>query len=437
MVRKIVRELKTFDNLYYEVCNEPYFGDTISLREWETYMTEIIIDAEKDFKHKHLISNNIANGHKLIPSLRKGVSVYNFHYAHPPVAVSQNYHLNMAIGDNETGFNGTDDAQYRMEAWNFILSGGAIFNHLDYSFTTDNENGSFKFGKGQPGGGGKTLRSQFRILAEFMQSINYINMKPVGNNLVRLNMGENCSIAGLMDEGKVYALYFSGKDTICTGLTIEINLPAGAYNLTWLDTKSAGETAASLVNHSGGWTLVSSPVYCEDIVLKITKDNIVAEPDQRISIHEAALDGDLGQVSEWLKSGSDVNKLDEDGRTALMYASFNGHSALIKSLIQNGAQVNLCDNYGRTALMLASSGPFPEAVKILLSNNADPDMADTEEHFTALMYASAEGHIEVVKLLLVHRADPSLKDVDGDDAMTFAGKNGHEEIVALLKSFLK
>ena len=25
-VRKAVRELNTFDNLYFEICNEPYFG---------------------------------------------------------------------------------------------------------------------------------------------------------------------------------------------------------------------------------------------------------------------------------------------------------------------------------------------------------------------------------------------------------------------------
>ena len=28
VARKIITELKDFDNLYYEVCNEPYFGDT-------------------------------------------------------------------------------------------------------------------------------------------------------------------------------------------------------------------------------------------------------------------------------------------------------------------------------------------------------------------------------------------------------------------------
>ena len=135
MVRKIVHELKDFDNLYYEICNEPYFGDTIALRKWEDHMTGVVVEAEKDFQYRHLISNNIANKSKLIEIPRKGVSIYNFHYASPPVTVEMNFHLNYVIGDNETGFDGIDNTPYRLEAWNFILAGGGLFDNLDYSFT--------------------------------------------------------------------------------------------------------------------------------------------------------------------------------------------------------------------------------------------------------------------------------------------------------------
>ena len=150
--------LNEFDNVYYEICNEPYFGDTTALRLWEAHMTGIVVDAENDFTNKHLISNNIANHHRAVGEPREGVSVYNFHYARPPITVGMNYHLNKPIGDNETGFDGIHDATYRMEAWNFILAGGALFNHLDYSFTVGHEDGSFMFREGQPGGGGAADR---------------------------------------------------------------------------------------------------------------------------------------------------------------------------------------------------------------------------------------------------------------------------------------
>jgi uncharacterized protein len=155
------------------------------------------------------------------------------------------------------------------------------------------------------------------------------------------------------------------------------------------------------------------------------------------SIYEASLNGQLSLVRNLLSGGSDVNATDEDGRTVLMYAAFNGHVELIRELLEKGASVNLQDSYGRTALMMASSGPWPATVKLLLDHQADPDIQDKDEHYTALMYAAAEGQLEVVRILIANRADPSLKDIDGDNAVTFAEKNGHKEISDLLRSFKK
>lgn len=172
------------------------------------------------------------------------------------------------------------------------------------------------------------------------------------------------------------------------------------------------------------------------------EDHVTASPVevqgvQRISIHEAALNGQTAQVMSQLGSGISVDTLDIEGRTPLMYASFNGYTELIKKLLEKGANVNLQDSFGRTALMMASSGPYPAAVKLLLDRYADPNLADKEEHFTALMYAASEGQLAVVKLLLTGNADPSLKDTDGDNAMTFAQKNGHTDVYILLQSITK
>jgi len=160
-------------------------------------------------------------------------------------------------------------------------------------------------------------------------------------------------------------------------------------------------------------------------------------PDLDISIHQAALEGQINLVRKLLTEGLDANTLDEDGRTPLMYAAFNGRDEIIKLLIEKGAMINACDPNGRTALMMASSGPYPVTVKALLDHRADPDLTDKEEHFSALMYAAAEGQLDVVRILLAYNADPALKDVDGDDALTFAKNNGHTVIATLLTSFKK
>ena len=140
MVRRIVKELMDFDNVYYEICNEPYFGG-VTL-EWQNHIAETIVKAEARFKTKHLIAQNIANKSKKVVNPNPHVSIFNFHYAKPPTAVTENYGLNKVIGDDETGFAGSEPKPYRLEGWDFIIAGGAVYDNLDYSFTVGHEDGT-------------------------------------------------------------------------------------------------------------------------------------------------------------------------------------------------------------------------------------------------------------------------------------------------------
>jgi len=74
MVRRIVNELKDFDNLYYEICNEPYFGG-VTL-EWQAHIAQTIAEAEADFENKHLIAQNIANKYKKTTDPNPLVSIF-------------------------------------------------------------------------------------------------------------------------------------------------------------------------------------------------------------------------------------------------------------------------------------------------------------------------------------------------------------------------
>ena len=141
LTRKIVAELKQYDNLYYEICNEPYFGGVTM--PWQHRIVDEIVAAEKEFDHKHLISLNIANGRAKVEQPHPAVSIFNFHYCVPPDTVAMNYGLNKVIGENETGFRGKDDIIYRTEGWDFIMAGGALYNNLDYSFTAKYPDGTF------------------------------------------------------------------------------------------------------------------------------------------------------------------------------------------------------------------------------------------------------------------------------------------------------
>jgi PA14 domain-containing protein len=204
MVRKIVTELNGFDNLYYELCNEPYFGGVTI--EWQHHIADVIVEAEKNLPNKHLISQNIANGKAKIEKPHPAISIFNFHYAQPPDTVPLNYALNKAIGDNETGFRGTNDLPYRVEAWEFILSGGALYNNLDYSFVAGHEDGAFVYPATQPGGGNPAFRKQIKVLKDFIHGFDIVRMKPLPSVVT------NRAFAGaashiLAESGRAYAVY--------------------------------------------------------------------------------------------------------------------------------------------------------------------------------------------------------------------------------------
>lgn len=263
LVRRIVAELNSFDNLYYEICNEPYFGGVTM--DWQRRMADVIVQTERDLPRRHLISLNIANGSAKVENLHPEVSILNFHYAHPPDAVAVNYHLGRPIGDNETGFKGIGDRHYRMEAWEFILAGGALFSHLDYSFAAGHEDGTFQYPPQQPGGGNSGFRKQMRILSDFIHGFRFVRMRPDAPTVRSLPRGTRARV--LSEVGQQYAIYVFGK---ASG-EMTLALPKGQYAVQWLDTLTGSTPASRTIDHQGGDLRLSLPTYAEDVALSIRR----------------------------------------------------------------------------------------------------------------------------------------------------------------------
>jgi hypothetical protein len=260
LVRKIVNELKDYSNLIYEICNEPYFGGVTM--EWQHHIADVIREAEKDFTHRHVISQNVANGSKRIEDPHPFISVFNFHYATPPRAVAQNYHLNKVIGDNETGFNGNADKTYRKEGWAFILAGGGLYNNLDYSFTAEHEDGSFQYPSTQPGGGTARLRKQLSYLQNFISKFDFLSMRP--DSMLVTNRSQFASAHALAEPGKQYALYINGKGPH----HLDLSLSAGTYDLEYLD-PATGSIQRGQAFTSSGAVKLTTPAYQEDVAIRI------------------------------------------------------------------------------------------------------------------------------------------------------------------------
>jgi hypothetical protein len=192
------------------------------------------------------------------------VSIFNFHYATPPDTVAMNYGLNKVIGDNETGFKGTGDTHYRREGWEFIVAGGGLYNHLDYSFAVGHEDGTFQYLPTQPGGGSVALRRQLRVLSEFIHGFDFVRMKPDAG-VVRGGLPAKTRAYALVEPGRQYAIYLFGGNQV----DLSVELPAGTYEVAWLNTRGGDVPKHERMTHAGGAARLSSPPYREDIALGI------------------------------------------------------------------------------------------------------------------------------------------------------------------------
>jgi hypothetical protein len=260
MVRKIVRELKGFDNIYYEICNEPYFGGV--MLEWQGHIAETIVKAEANFEAKHLIAQNIANKSRKIAKPNPYVSIFNFHYAKPPKAVTENYGLNKVIGDDETGFAGSGPKPYRLEGWDFIIAGGGVYDNLDYSFTVGHEDGTAKINA--PGGGGAVLHKELKILKDFINRFDFIRMKP-DNSVIKGGVPEKATARALVQTHRAYAIYINGGSEA----KLAVELPDGTYTAEWVNTKTGSIDKKKRFRHAGGNRTLHSPKYSDDIALQI------------------------------------------------------------------------------------------------------------------------------------------------------------------------
>jgi hypothetical protein len=261
-VRKAVAELNAFDNVYFEICNEPYFGG-VTLA-WQHKVADTIVETEKGLPNRHLIAQNIANGSARVTDPHPGVSILNFHYASPPNAVRENWHLNRPIAFDETGFKGTGDRVYRRQAWDFMMAGGAVFSNLDYSFTPEHEDGRAKVEDPTPGGGGPALRTQLGILGRFLDEFDLAATGPDLGFVAKVEPGGlRDDLRGLVDRrNRVYGLYVPSGPKARLGLT----LPEGEYRVEWIDPRDGRVLKAEDV---AAVATVESPEYAEDVAVRI------------------------------------------------------------------------------------------------------------------------------------------------------------------------
>jgi hypothetical protein len=288
-VRKMVNELNGYNNFFFEIQNEPWSDHTVHVYNivnkeelnprdwtykadfaseeslaWQEYLASVIVEEESKLTKKHLIAQNYSNFKAPVPEVSEHISIINFHYAWPEAA-EWNYHYDRVIGFDESGFAGSGDQVYRRQAWQFMLSGGGLFNSLDYSFFVGHEDGLGE--NSAPGGGSKALRFQLKILSEFLQGFKLPTLRP---DLSCIKSSPGLIPYVLSDSDNTYAVYLRAIGTSSTSLQLETG--EGTFQVEVLNTITGFHKDPLMIQSSEGILTIEVDIPDGELAIKLTKE---------------------------------------------------------------------------------------------------------------------------------------------------------------------
>jgi ankyrin repeat protein len=245
-----------------------------------------------------------------------------------------------------------------------------------------------------------------------------------------------------------------------------------------------------------GWTPLHSAVnngHDEIVELLIAKGANVnpRDGDVRTPLHYAVEKGHTDIVELLITGGANVNARDRASRTPLHYAAEKGHKKIVELLLAHEADVNAGANYNQTAAEMAMWNDHNEIVQLLISKGADISplqmaiylkdevkakslieggadvnkrtpygttplnrainagltdivrlLLDTGAYVNSKdnwdwtpLHSAVYKNKDMVELLLAKGANVNAKDGDNRTPLWYAEKQGHTEIVELLKKY--
>lgn len=291
-VKKITAEVNEFDNVILDICDEPFQDDCPPelYGPWISRLINAIISVENTLPKKHLIMQTI-DSHTLgtpgdfsaderVGALANeytwGIKNLDTEYIHkkPMVLIETCYYPH---------YQGDKISASRVEAWEFLVGGGAAFMHLNGLYST--------FNAGASGTENWQILRQYKVLKNFMNSLQYVNMHQ-DTSMVTGGIPDSTFVRAISEPGKQYALYMHHSFYSCwfwkpmqMGACYEVvpgnyqekldlNIAPGTYHAEWIDPASGNIIKSEHFTHSVGKREMESPVYSIDIALKINKTDI-------------------------------------------------------------------------------------------------------------------------------------------------------------------
>jgi hypothetical protein len=189
------------------------------------------------------------------------------------------YGCNKPIELNETAYypfqyrTGDPIEASRVEAWEFMVGGGAGFNHLNSRFTAEDPAGNTP--------DNARVLGSLRNLKDFLYSFDFVKMR-ADKAFVVSGVPRGTYCRGISQQGEQYALYHH-HSRLAEGdhyyvvepgnhrETLELALPAGTYKADWVDPASGAVLNTATFTHQGGNRSLAAPEHRVDIALRIRR----------------------------------------------------------------------------------------------------------------------------------------------------------------------
>jgi hypothetical protein len=304
-VRKIVQETCAFDNVYYEVCNEPAGGrprhpTVAEVDAWLIAMAGVARDELKKRGRGHLVFGTQAfDAGKLRQDLDAalGGTTWDAANIHPhPFLFWKGREYNMGgfmakdltlkavrdfcvalypqrkpvVLDEDNAASLYRDPTgwtiHRKRAWTAVLSGGH-YDYIDFSVTVGSEAGTPASRQG--------IRLWMKHLSTVIHSFDFIHARPWPSGIECKSKHVVASVLAV--DGKDYIAYLADAREVADpdagqpiGGRIAVAVPAGSYRVTWY-APSTGVSTPGKSCEGGKKVSVDLPSFRHDVVMRVTR----------------------------------------------------------------------------------------------------------------------------------------------------------------------
>ncbi len=314
--RKIVEELNGYDNIVWEVCNEPGGNvpvegapGTDEVNAWLDALIAIIRETEADLPNRHLVFGQEAFAYAL-PGVENRLDVFQFaerafatmdydvvnahalsnmryrgkHYnlgrfMHAEMNLEAFRDYSLDIYFNETrALNHDEDncaSQYRdpmgwtihrKRAWTALFC-GAHYDYIDFSINNHLETGTEE--------SSKSIRTWFMHLSRYIHGLDLVRCRPLRDRLKAVP--EHCvaSVFGVEDED--LSIYLAdARERLnpaygepCGG-SVVLDLPDGDWIVSLVSPKT-GECSPAVTINDGSATTIALPDFRHDLVVRVMR----------------------------------------------------------------------------------------------------------------------------------------------------------------------